>query len=417
MSLLPTRFLAIFLILGLAACQTQQATQPDSGAQQPEDSAQFGDRDDGLPPAAEDGRIRVALLAPLSGEHRQLGRSLVNAAQMALFRLAGEDFELVVKDAGDTARQAQNAMDEALNENVQLVLGPLFSQSVSAIEPQATRAGVPVLAFSNNREVAAPGIYVMGIGPSNDITRVIEYATEQGRSRIGLLTPRNAFGRAVQQAAQQAASRYGAEITRQASYDPEAVDITSEVRGLAQSASQTSSEQTVTGSAGPGATGFNALLIPAGGREVENIAPLLPYYDINPENVQLLGSRLWENGNLGREQILVGGWFAAPERDNWRTFARQYEDLYGNEPPRVASIAYDTTALAAALARDAEGGDNPVVYDEEVLTSSDGYTGVDGLFRLRPQGEVERGLAVYELRSDGFERLEAAPDSFEPLIN
>ncbi len=39
MSLLPTRFLAIFLILGLAACQSQQATQPNSGAQQVGESA------------------------------------------------------------------------------------------------------------------------------------------------------------------------------------------------------------------------------------------------------------------------------------------------------------------------------------------------------------------------------------------
>ncbi|WP_051608983.1 penicillin-binding protein activator [Fodinicurvata fenggangensis] len=419
MSLLPTRFLAIFLILGLAACQSQQATQPDSGAQQVGESAapesQAGM--DGEFAAYDDGRTRIALLAPLSGEHRALGRSLVNAAQMALFRLAGNDFELVVKDAGDTAREAQDAMDEALNEDVQLVLGPLFSQSVSAIGPQATRAGVPVLAFSNDRSVAAPGVYVMGIGPANDITRVIQYSVEQGRDRIAILAPRNSYGQAVQDAAQRAASRYGATITQSASYDPADVDISNDVRALAQSASQTSGDQTTISGSGMGVTGFNSLLIPAGGREVENIAPLLPYYDINPEIVQLLGSRLWENGNLGRDPVLSGGWFAAPEHNNWETFARQYEDLYGEEPPRVASIAYDATALAAALARDAETGDNSMVYDEAVLTDSDGYTGVDGLFRMLPNGEVERGLAVYELTDNGFQRLDPAPSSFERLLN
>lgn len=418
MSLLPTRLLAIFLILGLAACQSQQATQPDSGAQQvgertaPESQAGMdGDA------ALDDGRTRVALLAPLSGEHRPLGQSLVNAAQMALFRLAGDDFELVIKDAGSTAREAQAAMDEALNENVQLVLGPLFSQSVSAIGPQASRAGVPVLAFSNDRSVAAPGVYVMGIGPANDVTRIIQYSVEQGRDRIAILAPRNSYGQAVQEAARRAASRYGASITTSASYDPEAVDKTSDVQALAQSASQSSSDETTVSGSGLGVTGFNSLLLPAGGREVENIAPLLPYYDINPENVQLLGSRLWENGNLGREPVLAGGWFAAPENDRWQTFARQYEDLYGQEPPRVASIAYDATALTAALARDAETSDNPMVFDQALLTDSDGYTGVDGLFRLLPDGEVERGLAIYELTDNGFRRLEAAPGSFEPLVN
>ena len=47
------------------------------------------------------------------------------------------------------------------------------------------------------------------------------------------------------------------------------------------------------------------------------------------------------------------------------------------------------------------------------LTDPDGFVGVDGLFRFRENGTVERGLAVYTVRRDGFEVLDPAPRAFD----
>ena len=70
--------------------------------------------------------------------------------------------------------------------------------------------------------------------------------------------------------------------------------------------------------------------------------------------------------------------------------AGRYRTRYGQEPARTASLAYDAVALVAALVK-TQGAQR---FSEEVLTNSSGFTGIDGLFRLRPDGTNQRGLAV-----------------------
>ncbi len=63
---------------------------------------------------------------------------------------------------------------------------------------------------------------------------------------------------------------------------------------------------------------------------------------------------------------------------------------------RTASLAYDAVALVAALVK-TQGRQR---FSEEVLTNSSGFTGIDGLFRFRPDGTNQRGLAVLQRDAD-----------------
>ena len=87
---------------------------------------------------------------------------------------------------------------------------------------------------------------------------------------------------------------------------------------------------------------------------------------------------------------MQGGLYAAPDPSGFRAFAGRYRTKYGAEPVRTATLAYDAVALVAALART----QGPQRFSPDVLTSPSGFAGIDGLFRFRPDGTNERGLAV-----------------------
>jgi hypothetical protein len=96
-------------------------------------------------------------------------------------------------------------------------------------------------------------------------------------------------------------------------------------------------------------------------------------------------------------------------------FEKTYAAVFGRAPPRLATLAYDATGLAAVLARSAPGGD----FSIATLTQPSGFSGADGLFRLRPDGSVERGLAVLQIlpRGAGIKVISPAPASFESKEN
>ena len=113
---------------------------------------------------------------------------------------------------------------------------------------------------------------------------------------------------------------------------------------------------------------------------------------------------------------MLGAWFAAPPRASRLRFVDRFRDTYGRTPDRLATLAYDGVALAAVLAQTV--GPRGTPYAAENLENPEGFAGVDGIFRLGANGEVERGLSVLEIGRDGPREVDPAPTSFEqPLTN
>ena len=385
---------------------------------------------------------RVAILLPLSGQHAKLGQAMLNAAQLALFHFADKQFELLPQDTHGTANGAADAAALAIGDGASLILGPLFAGSVEAVAPAARAAGVKVIAFSNDRTIAGQGVFTMGFLPSEQVQRVVTYAIQRGVRRFAVLAPDNDYGVTIADALKQTAEVHGAEVSEQAFYDPHVEDFAPIIKNLAnydarrqallderrlleerddevakQALKRLENLQTL------GDVSFEALLIADGGKKLQSIAALLPYYDIDPKKIRMLGTGQWDAPGIGSEPALVGGWFAAPAARERLEFMRQYKAIYGKYPPRLATLAYDATALAAVFAQtdsNAEGDTQvsaKTVFDISEITAAQGFMGRDGIFRFLPEGVVERGLSVFQVRERDTKTVSSAPRSFESETN
>ncbi|MFO1156792.1 MAG: penicillin-binding protein activator [Rhodospirillales bacterium] len=136
--------------------------------------------------------VKVALLLPLSGRLASLGKAMADAAQMALFDLADLRFQLLPLDDKGTAAGSVAAANDAIAQGAQMIIGPLLGASVSAVAPIAQAAGVPVVAFSSDRKVAAPGVYIIGFTPDAEVQRVVDFAALGGLTRFALAAPNSA---------------------------------------------------------------------------------------------------------------------------------------------------------------------------------------------------------------------------------
>jgi hypothetical protein len=156
---------------------------------------------------------------------------------------------------------------------------------------------------------------------------------------------------------------------------------------------------------------FDALLLPEGGDVLKQIARQVRQAGLDEEHVRLLGSGLWDDPSINGEPALNGGWFAASPPDVRRDFEGRFRKTYGHPPPRLASLAFDGAALAAALAK--SGGADP--FSPDGISNPRGFSGVDGLFRFAPDGLVQRGLAVLEVAPEGTKVVSPAPASFADI--
>jgi hypothetical protein len=155
--------------------------------------------------------------------------------------------------------------------------------------------------------------------------------------------------------------------------------------------------------------GFQAVLMPEQGTLLRALAPLLPYYNVDINKIRLLGISAWNNPRLAREPALRGGWFAAPDPAFTTSFDDRFAAAFGQAPPRLATLSYDATLLAAKLA---QGSRRRERFDLHAIADPNGYFGADGLFRFKEDGSVDRGLAILEIQPGGIQVIDPAPKSF-----
>ena len=354
----------------------------------------------GLPP------VKVSILLPLSGQHSKLGQSMLNAAQIALFDVGYDNFELLPKDTKGTAEGARNAARSALQDGAKLVLGPVFSTSVKAARQVTQSANVNMIAFSTDWTLANSHTFLIGFLPFDQVERVVRYASNAGYNRIGVLSPRNSYGNGVVSAYQAISQRVGVETSRIERFSPQGHDLGNIMKSFSDYEARRASNNA------HGAP-FNAVLMPVGSTIARQVGSFLDHYDLPTSQVKRLGTGLMDDPALARDKSMDGAWFAAPAPAARTKFERRYNNIYYEKPPRIASLAYDATALAASLARSGLQYDNRPAYNRRAITNPNGFAGVDGIFRFRSDGIVERGLAILEYRKGSIVVIDQAPKTFQ----
>lgn len=371
----------------LAACSTQLGGGPPV-AQRPGEAATAN-------AAVGEGQVRVALILPFSGQGNAsvAGQSMKNAAEMALAEFKSPNIQLLVKDDGGTVQGAQAAAQQAISEGAEIIIGPIFAQSVSGVAQIARASNIPVIAFSTDVSVAARGVYLLSFLPETDVRRIVDFSVSRGKRSFAALLPDNAYGTVVEGAFQQEVSRRGGRVLVLEKYTPDANRINEAVRRVSQAANQ-----------------VDTIFIPDSPDAVPQVVNALVANGVDLRRVQLLGSGLWEDSQISSTGAIEGAWYAAPGATGFSNFSSRYRARYGQDPVRTATLAYDAVALVAALVKT----QGPQRFSETALTNPSGFAGIDGVFRFRPDGTNELGLAVLRVTPSGGQVLSPAPQSFQP---
>src|SRR5207302_6213074 len=185
----------------------------------------------------------------------------------------------------------------------------------------------------------------------------------------------------VEAAFKSVVARRGGRVVALERYPLDKTQMQTPVRNVAQAASK----------------GADAIFIPDGADAVPTVVQNLNANGIDTKRIQLMGTGLWEDPQIFSNPALDGAWYAGPDSTGFRNFSARYRSRYGQDPARTASLAYDAVALVAALTK-TQGQQR---FSDAVLTNPSGFTGIDGLFRFRPDGTNQRGLAVMRVTPSG----------------
>ncbi len=347
------------------------------------------------PPAGGEvgaGEVKVALILPLSapGNAGLAAQSMRNAAELALAEFSNPNIQLLIKDDAGNPTAARQAATQAMDEGAEIIIGSLFANTVRAVGSVARPRNIPVIAFSTDASIAARGVYLLSFLPESDVVRVIGYAFSTGKRSFAGLIPDNAYGSVVEASFREDVARRGGRVVALERSPSEKAKQAEAIRVVAQAARNA-----------------DAVFIPDGPDTAPNV--VLALKNAGVANKQLIGTGLWEDQRVFQDNNMQGAIYAAPDPAGFASFSQRYRAKFGQDPVRTATLSYDATALVAALVRT----QGPQRFSDEVLINPSGFAGIDGIFRFKPDGTNERGLAVMRVTPSGGQIASPSPRSFE----
>src|SRR5579872_4095271 len=344
------------LAMTLAGCNSV-------GVEPPSDMGKLGPS---VPPATGplvgqtmgSGPVRVGMILPLTqngGASSPIGVSMRNAAQLAMDGFGAPYITLMIEDDHSSAAAAKSA-------------------------------GRPMIAFSTDVTVAAPGVYLLSFLIQGYVDRILQYAASSGKKSFAIMAPQNDYGQVAAERFQDMAGNFNAQVVVTARYA---------AGQMASAAQQVAAVQTQ----------IDALFIPEQADAMPAVAGALSSAGVK---TKLLGTGVWNDARVLKLPQMQGAWFSAPDNSGFDAFAQRYTAKFNSDPARLATLAYDAVTLAAALGRN--GAADP--FSQAALTSPSGFNGADGVFRFRADGTNERGLAVMEIDNGAARVVNPAPRSF-----
>ncbi len=343
--------------------------------------------------------VPVALLVPRgsgSAGDDLIARNLENAARLAMRDLNGVEIDLRVYGTAGSPSQAASAATQAVSDGAKVILGPLYGEAANAASVAVASTGVNVLTFSNNTTIAGGNLYLLGATFQNTANRLVSYANRSGKSRIVVVHAQDVAGQLGKTAIQTAIARQGGSLAG-------VVDYPLSQQGVVAAVPRIKAAVDNSGANAVFMTSPTAAALPL-------LAQLLPEAGVSPTSTQFIGLTRWDIPPQTLDLPGVqGGWFALPDPNRSSAFESRYRSAYGGSPHPLAALAYDGMSAIGALVTRGRGR---TPFSGAALTQAAGFQGATGIFRFRPDGTNQRGLAVATIRNRKVVVIDPAPGGF-----
>lgn len=379
---------------------------------------------------------RMAVLLPLTGNTAPVGRAIRTSVEIAAMQRAPENLSVTFYD---TAENINAAINRALAENPEIIVGPVFANDarmLREIKPENT----PVLSFTSDATAIGDGVMTMALMPTNSIEAIVGEMSADGTKKFIIMAPDTESGKIMAGTARRAAEIYNVDLVGLFYYkerDSESIKNASAAASMnaARTAANTRAREVlsdiltgerltaieksslntqltkISKSDTLGPVPYDAVLFLGSGDDTKSLASFFRYYGVGARDVRFYGTAVWDGTNILGDVTMIGAKYAALPEMN-AEFANVYEQVSGAAPSRLATFGYDATNMAIGM-----------IYSNKsnaaYLLDPSGYVGLDGLVRLTPSGASQRALRIVQLNGTATPReiKPAAANFMTPIYN
>ncbi len=303
------------------------------------------------------------------------------------------------------------------NEEGKIYIGPISSQDTSVVEIFCHKQ-IIFFSFSSETNLAKNCIYLINFFPKNELEELFKYLEKS--SKVALLYPENNYGYLINSIIDNVVDKSDSVLINRSSYKNDLSNVRDAIKELGKyelRKYELERQKKILSTKKDEISikrlnklknfkttsdyDFTHILLADYGLNLLQVAPLLTYYDIDPDVVQFISTGVVDDQNFFFEPSLQGTIFPGISVINREDLINKYAALYDENLLRVSTLPYDLIGLLNFVFK------KNLSYSEliNLLNSSKiKFDGVDGKFYFK-NNMIERDLDILKINKGTAEKI------------
>ena len=302
--------------------------------------------------------LKVGLLAPLTGDYKELGNSMLYSLQLALNEISDDKVFIIPRDSGFNDKEKINlAIQEIKSEGANVIIGPISSDDFDEIKKYND---ITFISPSNIYPKFTNNVISVGISLESQLISLTNFIKKQKKNKTIIMFPKNKYEDLVQSKLKD----MNLENIKIFKYNPDPQVLTGEIEILTNYSQRKRNleirkkmyedkedEQSIKAMERLdqlytlGEVNFDSVIIIDFGNNLKSVLTSLVYTDVSQSKVLFTTVNQWFDESIFYENTIKSLYYPSINYREFKKYNQKYLKKFNIMPNEITILTYDALGL------------------------------------------------------------------------
>ena len=356
-------------------------------------------------------KINIGLLIPLSGEQKEIGKSIMQSVRLAINKIDNSNIQIIPKDTKDDPIRTLAAAKELELKGVKIVIGPIFNKNLIYLDELKEMI---FLSLTNKNIKNPKNVISAGINASSQINTIVKFKNQNDINKTIFLIPDSDFKEEIEDAISRSKIKlkhthiYNTDptkITKQIEkftyYPQRKQNLIDEIKRVENSTEENKERkiENLKKKDTLGGINFDSVIVSDFDESLKSVFTSLLYTDVSPKRIYYITLNQWFDESFLKETSLQPIYFPSINKKNYDKYINEYKEVYDEYPNQLSFLSYDLVGLVYYLIFQ-----NNFVIDKKIFYKKNKFKGKIGIFDI-DKNRINHLLNFYKVENNEFKKI------------
>ncbi len=302
--------------------------------------------------------LKVGLLAPLTGEYKDLGNSLLYSLQLALEEINDKNVIIIPRDSGfQNKKKLISAIQDIKSSGANVIIGPVSNKFFGELKKFKD---IVFISPSNIKPEFSDNIISIGVSLESQLMSIKNFIKKQKKNKTIIMFPNNQYADLIEKKLK----KFDLDNSKIFKYTPDPQVLTGEIEKLTNYSQRKKNlelrkkmfedkedeasikeleklEQLYT----LGSVNFDSVIIIDFGNNLKSVLTSLVYTDVNQNEVLFTTVNQWFDESIFYENTIRNLYYPSISYKEFKKFNEKYFKKFNSYPNEITILIYDALGL------------------------------------------------------------------------